>query len=85
VVGNYPPRQHVLHEKEFGWLAFSELNTKVSDPLWPMASLASGGGGGELAKGLNDWGRRAVRHLNFTLSFALQLRKVRKTSVTLVQ
>jgi hypothetical protein len=39
-----------------------------------MAS-ATWGGGITLAEGLHDWGRRAVLLLNYTLSFALQLRK----------
>jgi hypothetical protein len=39
-----------------------------------MAS-ATWGGGITSAEGLRDWGRRAVPLFNYTLAFALQLRK----------
>jgi hypothetical protein len=74
LVGDYPIRQLVLYEKDFGWMVFRELNPEVLGSLWLMAS-ATWGGGIILAESLNDWGRRAVSLLNFTLKFALQLRK----------
>jgi hypothetical protein len=49
------------------------LNPECSNRFgwWPLRL------GGEIfsAEGLHDWGRRAVPLLNYTLAFALQLRK----------
>jgi hypothetical protein len=33
LVGNYPMRQLVLYEKNFGWMAFWELNPEVLGSL----------------------------------------------------
>jgi hypothetical protein len=40
LVGDYPVRQLVLYKKDFGWTAFSELNTEVLGSIWLMASAA---------------------------------------------
>jgi hypothetical protein len=66
-------RRSVLCEKDFGWMALWGLNPEVLWPLWLMASATWG----EItsAEGLHDFGRRAVPLLNYTLAFALQLRK----------
>jgi hypothetical protein len=37
LVGDYSIRQLVLHEKDFGWMAFWELNPEVLGSLWLMA------------------------------------------------
>jgi hypothetical protein len=51
----------------------------VVEPRSVGIALADGlcelGGGITLAEGLRDWGWRAVSLLNYTLAFALQLRK----------
>jgi hypothetical protein len=72
-VGGCPIRKRVLCEKDFGWIAFWGLNPEVLWSLWLMASATCG----EItsAEGLHDWGRRAVTLLNYTLAFALKLRK----------
>jgi hypothetical protein len=41
-VGDYSIRQLVLYEKDFGWMAFWELNPEVLGSLWPMASATWG-------------------------------------------
>jgi hypothetical protein len=74
-VWDYPIRQLDLYEKDFGWMAFWELNPEVLGLLWLMASATFGWRGITLAEGLNDLGRRTVPLLNYTLAFALQLRK----------
>jgi hypothetical protein len=38
VLVDYPFRQLVLYEKDFGWMALWELNPEVLGSLWPMAS-----------------------------------------------
>jgi hypothetical protein len=43
----------------------------LADGHWDL-----GGGGITSAEGLHDWGRRAVPLFNYTLAFALQLRKI---------
>jgi hypothetical protein len=48
-------------------------------------SATSGRGEIILAEGLHNWGRRAVLLFNYTLAFALQLRKIRKTSVSVAE
>jgi hypothetical protein len=73
LVGDYPTRQLVLREKDFGCVALWELNPGVMRSLWLKASAIWGGG--TLTEGLHDWGRRAVTLLNYNLAFALQLRK----------
>jgi hypothetical protein len=50
-----------------------ELNPEGLGSLWLRTSATWGGI--ILAYGLHDWGRRAVPLLNYTLEFALQLRK----------
>jgi hypothetical protein len=55
-------------------MALLELNPEVLGSLWLMASKTWWGI--TLAEGLHDWGRRAVPLLNYTLAFALQLRKI---------
>jgi hypothetical protein len=54
-------------------MAIWELNPAVLRSLWLMAFATWG----EItsAEDLHDWGRRAVPLLNYTLAFALQLRK----------
>jgi hypothetical protein len=54
-------------------VAVWELSPEVLGSLCLMASATQG----EItsAEGLRDWGRRPVPHLNYTLAFALQLRK----------
>jgi hypothetical protein len=54
-------------------MAFWELNSEVLRLLWLMVSLTWGEI--TLAEGLHDWGRPTVPLLNYTLAFALQLRK----------
>jgi hypothetical protein len=44
LVGDYPIRQLVLYEKDFGWMAFWELNPEMLGSLWLMASVTLGGG-----------------------------------------
>jgi hypothetical protein len=46
LVGDYSIRQLVLYEKDFGWMAFWELNREVLGSLLLMVSAA--------------WGRRSV-------------------------
>jgi hypothetical protein len=53
-----------------------ELNPEVLGSLWMMAFATWVGGGITLAKGLHDWGTRAVPLLNYALAFALQLMKI---------
>jgi hypothetical protein len=72
-VGDHPIKRRVLYEKDFGWMAFWELNPEVLGSLWLM-TLRLRGGGITLAEALPDSGRRAVSLLNYTLGFALQLR-----------
>jgi hypothetical protein len=36
-VGDYPIRQLVLCEKDFGWMALWELNPEVLGSIWLMA------------------------------------------------
>jgi hypothetical protein len=43
LVGDYPIRQRVLCEKDFGWVALWELNPEVLGSLWLMPSAISGG------------------------------------------
>jgi hypothetical protein len=73
LVGDYPIRQLVLYEKDFGWMAFWKLNPEEFGSLWLMASATWRKI--TLAEGLHDWGRQAEPLLNYTLAFALQLRK----------
>jgi hypothetical protein len=81
LLGDYPIRQLVLCEKDFGWMALWKLNPEaLADGLCDL-----GGGGITSAEGHHDWGRRAVPLLNFPLAFALQLRKARKTSVMVAE
>jgi hypothetical protein len=49
----------------FDWVAFRELNPEVLRSLWPTA----------FAEGTYVWGTRTVSRLNYTVPFALQLRK----------
>jgi hypothetical protein len=42
LVGYDPIRQLVLYEKDFGWMAFWELNPEVLGSLWLMASATWG-------------------------------------------
>jgi hypothetical protein len=78
-VGDNPLKQLVLYEKDFGWMAFWKLAPEVLGSLWLMASATLEGI--TLAEGLHDWGRQAIPLLNYTLAFALQLRKSINTSV----
>jgi hypothetical protein len=45
LVGDYPIRQLVLYEKDFGWITLWELNPQVLGSLWLIASATWGGGG----------------------------------------
>jgi hypothetical protein len=63
MVGNYPIRQLVLYENDFGWMAFWELNPEVLELLWLMTYSTLEGGGVTLAEGLHDWGN-AVFYVN---------------------
>jgi hypothetical protein len=54
-------------------MALWGLNPEVLWSLWLMASATWGKI--TSAEGLNDWGKRAVPLLNYTLAFTLQLRK----------
>jgi hypothetical protein len=38
LVGDYPIRQLVLYEKDFGWMALLDLNPEVLGSLWLMVS-----------------------------------------------
>jgi hypothetical protein len=42
LVEDYPIRQIVFCEKDFGWMALWELNPKVLGSLWLMASATWG-------------------------------------------
>jgi hypothetical protein len=48
LVGDYPIKQLVLSEKEFGWMALWKLNPEVLGLLSLMATATWGGGGKSL-------------------------------------
>jgi hypothetical protein len=77
LVGDYCIRKLVLYEKDFGWMAFWELDPEVLGLLWLVGfcDLGGGGGGNTFAVCRQDWGRQAMPLLNYTVPFALQLRK----------
>jgi hypothetical protein len=64
LVGDYLIRQLVLYEKDFGWMAVWELNLEVLESLWLMMAAVLGA---------SHCGRKPL--LNYTVAFALQLRK----------
>jgi hypothetical protein len=45
LAGDYLITQLALYEKDFGWMAFWELNPEVLGSLWLLASATWGGGG----------------------------------------
>jgi hypothetical protein len=45
LVGDDPIRKLVLYQKDFGWMAFLDLDPEVLGSLWLMASATWGGGG----------------------------------------
>jgi hypothetical protein len=61
MMGDYPIRQLVFYEKDFGWMAFWQLDPEMLESLW--------------LKGLHDLGRQAVPLLNCTLASVSQLKK----------
>jgi hypothetical protein len=71
-------RQLVLCEKDFGWMVLWELNPEVFGLRWLMAS-ATWGGGGSLRRKASMIGKAGMPVLNYTLTFALQLRRNTET------
>jgi hypothetical protein len=85
-VGDYPIRQLVVYERDFVWKAFLRVEPRcvgiaLAEDLYDFGGV----GGITLAEGLRDCGRRAVPLLNYTPAFTLQVRKARKTSVTVAE
>jgi hypothetical protein len=73
-MGDDPLRQHfILYEKNFGWLVNWELNWGRLGLLWLVASVTWWGI--ILAEDLHDGSRWTMSLLNYTMAFALQLRK----------
>jgi hypothetical protein len=58
LVGDYPIRQHIIYEKDFGWMAFWELDLEELRSLWLMACTARGGI--TLDEVLHDWGMQTM-------------------------
>jgi hypothetical protein len=46
LVGDCPIKQLVLCEKDFGWMALSELNPEMLGSIWLTAFVTWAGGGG---------------------------------------
>jgi hypothetical protein len=58
-------------------MVFWELSPEVLESLWRMttATCEREGGGVALAESLHGWEKKSVSLLNYTVAFALQLKK----------
>jgi hypothetical protein len=66
-------------------MAFWELNPEMLGSLWLTASATRRGRGIISGEGLHDWGRRAVPLSNYTLAFAIQLKKSTESLVRVAE
>jgi hypothetical protein len=74
-VGDYPIRQLGLYQKDFGWVAFWELDPEVLGSISLMSSATWGRVEITSAESPHNWVRRVVPLLNYAMAFILQLRK----------
>jgi hypothetical protein len=79
-------RQLVLYKKNFGWVACWKLKSEVLESIWLMASVSWGEGEKvTVDEDLNEWGTRDTALLNYTLTFALELRTTKETTARVTE
>jgi hypothetical protein len=78
-------RQFVLQENNFGWMDVWKLNAERLGSYWLKAFATGGGGGGSIWLKAPMTGGSGCAPFNYPLTFALQLRKARKTSARVAE